>query len=114
MATDLVHWNSIKLSLKMMMASRLLSKAKAATLTRRLPFSTVASSHDYLQFDTLHSLNANAVKRYEKNPLFGTFFNDKFDWMTYGEFGMRVDKGRGLLSDVGELCNRAVCLFCLA
>eukprot|EP00956_Cyclotella_meneghiniana_P026327 scaffold56624_cov22-Cyclotella_meneghiniana.AAC.2 len=62
-------------------------------------FSTNSQSQ-YLPFDTLHSLNVNATKRYETNPLFGTFSNDQFQWMTYGEFGTRVQLCRGLLRDV--------------
>ncbi|KAL7519059.1 hypothetical protein ACHAWX_003856 [Stephanocyclus meneghinianus] len=67
-------------------------------------FTTVAKSSsedDYLDFSTLHSLNANAVKAYASNPLFGTFRHDKFEWMTYEEFGKRVDLCRALLKDVG-------------
>lgn len=89
------------------MASKLLSKSARLTsrLTHRcrVAFSTSVQQSDYLEFDTLHSLNSNAVKKYESNPLFGTFRNDKFEWMTYGEFGTRVEKCRALLSDVGKL-----------
>lgn len=78
-------------------------------------FTTVAKSSsedDYLDFSTLHSLNANAVKAYASNPLFGTFRHDKFEWMTYEEFGKRVDLCRALLKDVGKLKCLSVRLFC--
>lgn len=89
------------------MASKLLLKSVGLTSrsTHRcqLAFSTSVQQSDYLEFDTLHSLNSNAVKNYESNPLFGTFRNDKFEWMTYGEFGRRVENCRALLGDVGKL-----------
>lgn len=87
------------------MISKLLSRKMARLNRHRAAFST----DNYLQFDTLHSLNSNAVKQYESNPLFGTFCNDKFGWMTYGEFGREVDKCRGLLSDLGQLLLSSVC-----
>lgn len=60
-----------------------------------------STKSQYLPFDTLHSLNANATKQYETNPLFGTFSNDQFQWMTYGDFGRRVELCRGVLRDIG-------------
>ena len=90
------------------MASKFLSINVPAKLARHnkliaQAFSTNSQSQ-YLPFDTLHSLTANATKRYETNPLFGTFSNDQFQWMTYGEFGRRVQLCRGLLRDVGTFC----------
>jgi len=86
------------------MASKLLLRSKEIVLnTTSRQLATFSSSPNYLPFDTLHALNSNAVKKYESNPLFGTFRNDKFEWMTYGEFGRRVDRCRGLLWDLGEL-----------
>jgi hypothetical protein len=70
----------------------------------RLPRHALSTTPDYLPFDTLHSLNANAVEKYPSNPLFGTFRGSKdgFEWMTYAEFGRRVELCRGLLREVGE------------
>jgi hypothetical protein len=81
----------------------ILSKSKSSSQWKQCRRHLASiSQRDYLSFDTLHSLNAKAVKKYERNPLFGTFRNDKFEWITYGEFGRRVDMCRGLLRDVGE------------
>ncbi len=61
------------------------------------------STRAFLEFDTLHSLSSNAANAYASNPLFGTFRNDKFEWMSYEEFGRRVDVCRAVLKEVGEI-----------
>jgi len=47
----------------------------------------------------------NASLVYTSNPLFGTF-DDKhgdFQWMTYRDFGRRVDLCRTVLKDLGKI-----------
>ena len=58
----------------------------------------------YLQFETLHELCNNATAVYENNPLFGTASTrdgNKFDWMTYREFGENIALCRSVLKQLG-------------
>eukprot|EP00804_Cyclotella_cryptica_P013704 CCRYP_016132-RC/>CCRYP_016132-RC protein AED:0.28 eAED:0.28 QI:348/1/1/1/1/1/11/531/685 len=81
----------------------------ATPLSRFSTTTAKSSSHNqYLDFSTLHSLNVNAVQAYASNPLFGTFRRDKFEWMTYEEFGKRVHLCRALLKDVGVTTHSKV------
>ena len=59
-----------------------------------------------LKFNTLHELQSNASIAFADNPLFGTYTEKEgkepyFDYMTYSEFGAKVDTCRALLHDLG-------------
>ena len=51
----------------------------------------------YLQFNTLHEMISNATSAYDIYPLFGTFSNSTFNWMTYAEFANNVKLCRSVL-----------------
>lgn len=57
-------------------------------------------------FETLHELQDHSCTVFNNNPLFGTYTEQgpapSFEWMTYGEFGDKVDQCRALLKDLGE------------
>ena len=57
---------------------------------------------DVLMFDTLHEIRVNATLAFHNNPLFGTFQNGKYNWMSYGEWGKTVDVCRNVLKDLGK------------
>jgi hypothetical protein len=60
-------------------------------------------SHDLLQFNTLHELQKNSSVAFGTNPLFGTHNcreeGGEFEWMTYEEWGRKVDACRAVLKD---------------
>ena len=51
----------------------------------------------YLQFNTLHEMISNATSAYDIYPLFGTYNNSTFNWMTYSEFANNVKLCRSVL-----------------
>jgi len=51
----------------------------------------------YLQFNTLHEMISNATSAYDIYPLFGTYNNSTFNWMTYSEFATNVKLCRSVL-----------------
>jgi hypothetical protein len=53
------------------------------------------------RFETLNEIYANSVEVYADRPLFGYKDDGVWNWITYGEFGDRVDR-RGLAGDPGE------------
>lgn len=53
------------------------------------------------RFDTLNELYANSVEVYADRPLFGFKEDDQWSWITYREFGDRVDRARAGLADRG-------------
>lgn len=57
-----------------------------------------------LNFDTLHEMQVRACEVFEPKRLFGTFSEEsnKFEFMTFGEFGQQVDHVRALLKDLGK------------
>lgn len=74
-----------------------------------LSFSSQPDLYDesnLLKFNTLHELQSNASIAFADNPLFGTYTEKEekepyFDYMTYSEFGAKVDTCRALLHDLG-------------
>jgi long-chain acyl-CoA synthetase len=54
-------------------------------------------------FDTLHEMQLSSCQVYSQNDLFGTFSpkTEKFEWMTYEEYGKKVDQCRSMLKDLG-------------
>jgi long-chain acyl-CoA synthetase len=54
-------------------------------------------------FDTLHEMQLSSCQVYSQNELFGTFSpkSEKFEWMTYEEYGKKVDQCRSMLKDLG-------------
>ena len=53
------------------------------------------------KFKTLVDIFKHSVAEFPDRPLFGTKQNGRWTWMTYGEFGTRVDAMRGGLSELG-------------
>lgn len=58
---------------------------------------------DLSDFRTLHELQVKASKRYAQNELFGTYnpSTENFDYMTYAEYGNKVDQCRQVLRSLG-------------
>ena len=63
--------------------------------------SNLIDKDGYLQFDTLHQMTTNASSAFQNNPLFGTFDNGSFNWMTYNDFAKNVTLCRTILKDLG-------------
>ena len=55
-------------------------------------------------FNTLHEMQLSSCHVYAPNPLFGTYNPESkdFEYMTYGEFGNRVNRCRSMLKDLGK------------
>jgi long-chain acyl-CoA synthetase len=53
------------------------------------------------KFKTLVEIYRNSVKRFAERPLFGVKQGTTWQWMTYGEFGERVDALRAALEGLG-------------
>ena len=87
--------------------------------TSSLTFEDVTDSNGLLQFKTLHEMNTYASIAFKDNELFGTYqppkmpeenvVKDKvedqkgtFNWMTYGEYGLMIDRCRTVLKDIGK------------
>ena len=60
-----------------------------------------------VNFDTLHEMQTRSCQVFEPKPLFGTYSEDSknFEWMTYGEFGQKVDRTRAVLKDLSEFAS---------
>ena len=59
-----------------------------------------------LKFDTIHELQTNATIAFADNPIFGTYTeregqDAQFEYMTYKDYGEKVDTCRVLLKDLG-------------
>jgi hypothetical protein len=68
----------------------------------------IFDEHNLLKFDTLHELQSNASIAFADNPLFGKYVKPegqdaKFEYMTYSDFGDKVDTCHALLKDLGTL-----------
>lgn len=66
----------------------------------------ILGDDDLLKFNTLHELQDHASVAFDKNSLFGTYVEKKenkgqYEWMTYGEFGDKVNLCRSVLNDLG-------------
>ena len=53
------------------------------------------------KYQNLVELYQRSVESFSTNPLFGTKKGDQWVWMTYGEFGEKVDAMRGALAQIG-------------
>jgi len=62
----------------------------------------IFDARDVLVFETLHEMRVNATQAFHNNPLFGTFKEDKYHWMSFGEWGKTVDVCRNALKDLGK------------
>eukprot|EP00529_Nitzschia_sp_RCC80_P017867 CAMPEP_0113495474 /NCGR_PEP_ID=MMETSP0014_2-20120614/29629_1 /TAXON_ID=2857 /ORGANISM="Nitzschia sp." /LENGTH=843 /DNA_ID=CAMNT_0000389375 /DNA_START=149 /DNA_END=2681 /DNA_ORIENTATION=- /assembly_acc=CAM_ASM_000159 len=82
--------------------------ADTTTFTSSRAFSSsqqlVDGETGLLKFNTLHELQENACQVYSHDhELFGTFSesSQKFEYMTYSDFGQRVEECRSVLKDLG-------------
>jgi len=62
---------------------------------------SLVDNRGYIKFNTLHEMTRNATLLYKDNPLFGTYNNGAFLWMSYAEFGSKVRQCQSLLQDLG-------------
>lgn len=55
-------------------------------------------------FNTLHEMQVRSCQVYAENDLFGSFdeTHNKFNYITYKEFGNQVDNCRTVLRDLGK------------
>lgn len=60
-----------------------------------------ASTSDFIQFEHLVELQQKSVVRFGDDPFLGTRNGDKFDWMTYREFDVAVQRFRNVLQHHG-------------
>jgi hypothetical protein len=60
-------------------------------------------------FDTLHEMQVRSCQVFAKKELFGTYSEDskQFEWMTFREYGEKVDACRAFLQSVGTSRRRA-------
>mmetsp|Transcript_6798 Transcript_6798/g.9175 ORF Transcript_6798/g.9175 Transcript_6798/m.9175 type:complete len:619 (-) Transcript_6798:1-1857(-) len=63
----------------------------------------ILDSNNLLCFKTLHEMQKNACFAFSNNDVFGTYSETSgvFEWMTYEEYGDKVDICRTLLKDIG-------------
>ena len=56
-------------------------------------------------FNTLHEMIHGSCRVYAHNELFGTYSptTEKFEYMTYEEFGNKVNQCRSMLKNLGKL-----------
>jgi long-chain acyl-CoA synthetase len=53
------------------------------------------------KYNTLVQIYGQSIAKFGDRPLFGTKVAGQWEWMTYGEFGERVDAARGGLAALG-------------
>lgn len=59
------------------------------------------------KFETLHDMQVNSCIAFSDNELFGTFVpaegeeGGEYEWMTYTEFGKKVEQSRAVLKEMG-------------
>jgi len=66
----------------------------------------IFDGRDLLNFQTLHELQVNASIAFAENKLFGTYAkkegsDETFEWMTFREYGDKVNQCRSVLKDLG-------------
>ena len=76
------------------------------TLTFSSQAKPIIDDQNLLRFDTLHELNTNASIAFADNPIFGTYTeaegkDPSFEYITYAEYGEKVDLCRSVLKDLG-------------
>ena len=62
-------------------------------------------------FNTLAELQQKACALYAKNPMLGTKVGSSYEWITYAEFGLQVEKFRGVLCNLGIGKNDKVAII---
>lgn len=72
----------------------------------------IFDGRDLLNFQTLHELQVNASIAFAENKLFGTYAkkegsDETFEWMTFREYGDKVNQCRSVLKDLGKTLNIA-------
>jgi hypothetical protein len=77
--------------------ARRVNDAVVLNLVRSTPLRFKASVPDLIpkkefDFNTLVELQSTACEVYATNPAFGTRIGDKFEWISYAEFGDMVQK----------------------
>jgi len=90
-------------------SSSLSSSATPASVAASLQERGIFDSNNLLNFDTLHELQTNATIAFADNPLFGTYQGQEgeedspssFEWMSYSDYGEKVDACRTVLKDLG-------------
>jgi len=66
----------------------------------------IFDERDLLNFKTLHELQVNASTAFAENKLFGTYAekegtDGEFEWMTFKEYGEKVNQCKSVLEDLG-------------
>jgi len=67
----------------------------------------IFDGRDLLNFKTLHELQVNASIAFAENKLFGTYAkkegtgDETYEWMTFSEYGQKVEQCRSVLKDLG-------------
>jgi len=66
----------------------------------------IFDERNLLKFETLYELQRNASTAFAQNALFGTYkerkgMNSIYNWMTYGEYGVKVNQCRTVLKEIG-------------
>lgn len=81
------------------------ARSFSTTSIESLQKQEILDDRELLQFNTLHELQKNACMAFADNTVFGTFVENKgdFEWMTYKEFGEKVDQCRCVLRDLGTI-----------
>ena len=66
-----------------------------------------------VSFETLHEMQVNACEVYSANNVFGTYTeaSKSFEWMTYNEFGNKVNQCRSVLKDLGKSFSHAFVFY---
>jgi hypothetical protein len=72
----------------------------------------VLDEKGFIDFSTLHELQEAACQVYSKNDLFGTHssLSERFEYLSYGDYGTMVRRCRGLLQDLGKE-ESVICVF---
>jgi long-chain acyl-CoA synthetase len=73
----------------------------------------IVDDDNLIQFDTLHEMQTRSCLVYEKRELFGTYSakSNQFEWMTFKEYGDKVDQCRAMLKDLGIQANDKIGLI---
>ena len=82
----------------MLLRSRLtpLLTRRSRLLTQSMS-SAAASKVVHTDYATLNEMISRSVEKFAERKLFGTRVGDKFEWITYKQFGREVEKFRNVL-----------------
>ena len=77
---------------------------------RDIPF----DENGFIEFNNLHDLQVFASQEFAERDLFGTFSPESksFEWISFADYGNRVDQCRALLKDLGTWGWKATVLSC--